>query len=255
MKHIDEISAYSQNIPRPINLMEEFTMEMALLHKYDIFNTLSFRISPGYNFAQRKPNGELGLNVELKPKKVNNLKSNDYKSNNQSVSTLTDAAQNMAEKHLSCKVDCSQAFHCLQMLDQRYVEMPTFKIARRNFACCRLVQGFRRSLSALSSLNSWTLSSKQINAHNSSKTTSLPQIWLNSWSRTYEQFSKCIQNAGLKNSMVNSHFGTKKTDFFGRMLTPNGVTPRKQKITKCLEVKFQRPKKALQRYLGFLIYY
>ena len=82
MKHIDEIPAYSQNLPRPTNLKEDFTVELALLHKYDIITTLSFSKRPGDNLAQRKPNGKLGLIVDLKPKKINNFKSNDYISNN-----------------------------------------------------------------------------------------------------------------------------------------------------------------------------
>ena len=43
--------------------------------------------------------------------------------NNHSVSTLTDAAQHMAGKKVFCKLDCSQAYHCLQMADQQSISL------------------------------------------------------------------------------------------------------------------------------------
>ena len=49
--------AFSQNLSTPINLKDDITVELALLHKYGIIFSLPF---PSYNspiFAQRKPNG------------------------------------------------------------------------------------------------------------------------------------------------------------------------------------------------------
>ena len=67
------------------------------------------------------------------------------------MSTLTDAAQHMAGKKLFCKLDCSQAYHCLQMADQRSIEMLVFNFASRTFAYRRLAQGLSRAFSAFSS--------------------------------------------------------------------------------------------------------
>ena len=67
------------------------------------------------------------------------------------VSTLTDAAQHIAGKRIFCQLDCSQAYHCLQMADQRSIEMLAFIFASRTFAYCRLAQGLSRALSAFSS--------------------------------------------------------------------------------------------------------
>ena len=78
-------------------------------------------------FAQRKPNENLRLLVDLS--KMNILYADDYTKNNHPVSTLTDAAQHLAGKSLFCKVDCSQAYHCLQMTDQRSVKMLAFKFS------------------------------------------------------------------------------------------------------------------------------
>ena len=84
-------------------------------------------------------------------RKINTLIADDYTNNNHPVSTLSDAAQHLAGKSLLCKLDCSQAYHCLQMADQRSVEMLAFNFASRTFSCRRLAQGLSRSVSAFSS--------------------------------------------------------------------------------------------------------
>ena len=123
--------------------------KLALLHRYGIITTLPFSKYASPIFAQKKPNGKLRFSVELR--KINNLISDQYINNNHPVSTLTDAAQHMAGKKLLCKLDCSQAYHCLQMADQRSIEMLAFNFASRTFAYKRLAQGLSRALSAFSS--------------------------------------------------------------------------------------------------------
>ena len=66
----DDRSAYSQSLPTPINLKDDITVELALLHKYEINTTLSFSKYASPIFAQRKPNGRLRLLVDLR--KINN---------------------------------------------------------------------------------------------------------------------------------------------------------------------------------------
>ena len=120
-----------------------------MLHKYGIITTLPFSKYASPIFAQKKPNGKLRLLVDLR--KINNLISDDYINNSHPVSTLVDAAQHMAGKKLFCKLDCSQAYPCLQMAEQRSIEMLTFNFASRTFAYLHLAQGLSRSLSAFSS--------------------------------------------------------------------------------------------------------
>ena len=145
----DDSPAYSQSLPAPINLKEDILVELAMLHKYGIITTLPFSKYASPIFAQKKPNGKLRLLVDLR--KINNLISDDYINNNHPVSTLVDAAQHMAGKKLFCKLECSQAYHCLQMADQRSIEMLAFNFASRTFAYLRLAQGLSRALSAFSS--------------------------------------------------------------------------------------------------------
>ena len=145
----DDSPAYIQSLPTPINLKEDILVELALLHKYGIITTLPFSKYASPFFAQKKPNGKLRLLVDLR--KINNLISDDYINNNHPVSILTDAAQHMAGKKLFYKLDCSQAYHCLQMADQSFIEMLAFNFASRTFAYRRLAQELSRALSGFSS--------------------------------------------------------------------------------------------------------
>ena len=145
----DDKAVYSQNLPKPIHLKENLIVELALMHKYGINTVLPFSKYASPIFAQRKPNGKLRLLVDLR--KNNTLIADDYTNNNHPVSTLSHAAQHMAGKSLFCKHECSQVYHCLQMADQRSVEMLAFNLASRTFASKRFAQGLSRSLSAFSS--------------------------------------------------------------------------------------------------------
>ena len=146
----DEKAVYSQSLPMPIHLKEDLIVELALMHKYVIITVLPFSKHASPIFAQRKPNGKLRLLVDLR--KINTLIADDYTNNNHPVSTLSDAAQHLAEKSLFCKLNCSQAYHCLQMADQRSVEMLAFNFASRTFAYKRLPQCLSRSVSAFSNI-------------------------------------------------------------------------------------------------------
>ena len=86
----DDRPAYSQSLPTPINLKDDLTVELALLHKYGIITTLPFSKNASPIFAQRKPSGRLRLLADLR--KINNLITEAYANNNHPVSTLTDVA-------------------------------------------------------------------------------------------------------------------------------------------------------------------
>ena len=253
---LDNKPAYSRSLPAPIDLKDDILVELAPLHKYGIITTLPFSKYACPIFAQRKPNGKLRLLVDLR--KINTLNADDYINNNHPVSILTDAAQHMAGKNLFCNFDCSQAYHCLQMADQRLTELLAFNFASRTFAYRRLAQGLSRSLSEFSSFIREYLD-PVIKADQCAQY--VDDIGIAA--KTPEQLIKnlravfkSLRKAGLKLSMAKCHFGVQEVDFLGRTITTKGVAPQKQKITKFLEkVKFPRSMKALQRYIGFLNYY
>ena len=138
----DDKAFYSQSPPMPIHLKEDFFVELVLMHKYGIITVLPFSKYARPIFAQKKPNGKLRILVDFR--KINILIANDYTNINHRVSNLSDAAQQLAGKSLFCKLDCSQASHCLQMADQRSVEMLVFNFASGTFAYKRLAQGLSR---------------------------------------------------------------------------------------------------------------
>ena len=128
----DHKAVYSQSLPMPIHLRKDLIVEFALMHKYGIITVLPFSKYASPIFSQRNPNGKLRLLVDLR--KINTLIADDYTNNNHPVSTLSDAAQHLASKSLFCKLDCSKAYHCLQMVDQRSVEMLALNFASGTFA-------------------------------------------------------------------------------------------------------------------------
>ena len=128
----DDKAVYSQDLQIPIHLKEDLIVELALMQKYGIVSVLLFSKYASPINAQRKPNGKLRHLVDLR--KINNLIADDYTNNNHPVSTLSHAAQHLAGKSLFCKLDCFQAYHCLQMVVHRSVEMLAFNSSSRTFA-------------------------------------------------------------------------------------------------------------------------
>ena len=191
-------------------------------------------------------------------RKSNTLIADDYNINNQSVSTRTDAAQHTVGKIFFCKLDCSQANHCFQLVDLHSIELLAFNFASRTFAHRRLAQGLSRSLSAFSSFIP-----KYLNPDNKGDQCAQYVDGIGITADTLQQLYKnlravfqCPKKTGLKLSVAKCHFGVQGVDFLGRTITTKGIAPKKQKTPKFLEkFKLQRSKKTLQRYIGFLNYY
>ena len=240
----------------PIHLKEDLIVELALMHRYGIITVLPFSKYASPIFAQRKPNGKLRLLVDLR--KINSLIADGYTNNNHPVSTLSDAAQHLAGKSLFCKLDCSQAYHCLQIADQRSVEMLGFNFASRTFAYKRLAQGFSRSVSAISSFVRDYLD-PVVKADQCAQYVDDIGIAANNdtdLTRNIRAVFKCIRQAGLKPTIEKCHFGVRQVEFLGRTISPEGISPQARKIQNFLhKLRFPKSKKALQRHLGFVNYY
>ena len=182
----------------------------------------------------------------------------DYTNNNHPVSTLSDAAQHLAGKLLFCELDCSQAYHCLQMADHRSVEMLAFNFANRTFAYKRLAQGFSRSVSAFSSFLREYLD-PVVKADQCAQYVADIGVAANNatdLTRNIRAVFKCIRQAGLKLTIEKCHFGVRQVELLGRTISPEGISPQARKIQNFLDrLRFPKSKKALQRYLGFGVYY
>ena len=191
-------------------------------------------------------------------RKINSLIADDYTNNNHPVTTLSDAAQHLAGKSLFCKLDCSQAYHCLQMADQSSVEMLAFNFANRTFAYKRLAQGLSRSVSAFSSFMRELLD-PVVKADQCDQNVDDIGIAANNatdFTRNIRAVFKCIRQAGLKLTIEKCHFGVRQVEFLGRTISPEGISLQARKIQTFLaKLRFPKSKKALQRYLDFVKYY
>ena len=155
-------------------------------------------------------------------KKINTLIADDYTNNNDPVSTLSDAAQHLAGKSLFCKLDCSQAHHCLQMADQRSVETLAFNFASRTFAYRRLAQGLGRSVSAFSSFMRENLD-PVVKADQCAQYVDDIGIAANNatdLTRNIRAVFKCIRRAGLKLTIEKCDFGVRQVEFLGEPFHP-----------------------------------
>ena len=88
----DDKTDYDQSLPTPVDLKDDLNVELALMHKYGIFTVLPFSQYARPKFAQRRPNGEVRLFVDLR--KFNTLIADDYTNKNHPVSA-TDFPQNI----------------------------------------------------------------------------------------------------------------------------------------------------------------
>ena len=251
----DDKTVYSQNLPMPIHLKEDLIVELALMHKYGIITVLPFSKYASPIIAQWKPNKNLLLLVDLP--KINNLIADNYTSNNHPVSALSDTAQYLAGKSLFCKLDCSQAYHCLQMADQRSMEMLAYIFASRTFAFKKFAQVLSISVTAFSGFMRGYLD-PVVKADQCTQYVGDIGIAANNatdLTRNIRAVFKCIRRAGLKLTGEKSHFGDRQVEFLGRTISPDGISPQARKLQNFLDkLRFPNSKKALQRYLVFVNY-
>ena len=164
----------------------------------------------------------------------------------------------MAGKSLFCKLDCSQAYHCLQMADHRSVEMLAFNFANRTFAYRRLAQGLSTSVSAFSSFMREYLDPVE-KADQCAQYVDDIGIAANKatdLTRNIRAVFQCIRNRGLKLTIGKWHLGVRQVEFPPRTISSEGVSPQTHKIQNFLnKLRLPKSKKVLQRYLGFVNFY
>ena len=252
---VDDKPVYSQNLPMRFQLKEDLIVELALMHKYGIITVLPFSKYASPIFAQRERNGKKRLIVDLK--KINTLIADDYTKNIHPDGTLSDAAQQFAGKSLLCKIECSHAYRCLQIADQRSGEMLAFNFNRRSFAYRILAQGVSR-WSAFSGFTREYLD-PVIKAGQCAQHMGDIRIAANiatDLHRSIRAVLKCILRAGLTLTKIKCLFGVREFELQGRTISSEGISPPAHKIQNFLiKLRFHKSEKALQRYLGFVIFY
>ena len=143
------IPVYVQNRPTPNHSRDEILVELALMQYYGIVTLLPISKYSSPIFAQRKSSEKLRVLIDLR--RVNHLLRNDYSNNNFPISNMTDAVHHFAGKTLFTKLDCSQAYHCVQMADPLSVQLLSFNFASRTYAFSRLAQRLNKSVAGVSS--------------------------------------------------------------------------------------------------------
>ena len=140
---------YTQGPPTPIHYRDEVLVELAFLQYWGVITTMTYSKYSSPIFAVRKPSGKLRILVDLR--RINHLIRHDYDNHNFPIATLADVNAHLAGKKYFAKLDCSQAYHVLQMADPLSVQLLAFNFLSRTFAYLRLAQGLSRSVSAFSS--------------------------------------------------------------------------------------------------------
>ena len=73
-KHDEPV--YAQSLPTPTNLKDDLLVELALMQEYGVITTLPCSKYSSPIFAQRKPNGNLTILVDLR--RINHLLKNNH---------------------------------------------------------------------------------------------------------------------------------------------------------------------------------
>ena len=168
--------------------------------------------------------------------KINTLIADENTHNNHSVTTLSDEAQHLGGKSLLCKLDCSQAYQCLQMADQHSVEVLAFNTASRNSTYKRLAQGVSRYVSAFLSFMREYLD-PVVKADQCAQYLDDIGIAANTATdliRNIRAVFRCIRQTGLKLTFGKCHFGVRQVEFLGKTISSEGVSPQSHKFQNLL---------------------
>ena len=200
-------------------------------------------------FAQRTLSGKLRLMVDLG--KINNHISDDNTKDNHSISTLSGASPHLAGKQIFYEKTCSQACHCLQLANQRSIEVPAYNVAIPTFVYQRFAQVLSRSLSALSSFIREILI-RVMKTYQCAQNVEDIGIAANTpleKSSNTKAVSEWISKAGFRLTIKQCPIGSWKLEFPGRTVTPKGISPQTHKIQEFFKRwKFQNPKNRSNQY-------
>ena len=247
---------YTQGPPTPIHLRQELTVELALMHYYGLITTLSHSKYSSPLFAHRKPSGKLRMLIDLR--RINHSLKNDYINSNFPISNMTDASNHFAGKSLFTKLDCSQAYHCVQMADDLSVQLLAFNFGSRTYAYKCLAQGLSKSVTGFSSFIRHYLDPclaadlcTQFMDDIGSAVNNFDELI-----PTLSKIFECVRKSGLKLSPNKCEIGTQRMKFLGNIITPAGISPEQEKISTFLKkIKMPQTVKQVKRLIGFVQFF
>ena len=251
-----KLPVYTQSPPTMIHLRDELLIELALMQYFDLLTTLDNSKYCSPIFTQRKSNGRLRILIDLR--RINHLLRHDYKNSNFPISNMSDAVNHFAGKKYFCKLDCSQAYHCVSMADDLSVQLLAFNFSSRTYAYKRLAQGLNKSVTGFSSFVRHYL--------DHCLAADLCAQFMDDIGCGVEKFEDLIPNlrqvftairrSGLRLSPEKCHFGTSQIKFLGNVITTSGLTPETEKIERFLKtLRMPVTIKQVKRLIGFFQFF
>ena len=223
---------YTQGPPTPIHLRQELTVELALMHYYGLITSLSHSKYSSPLFAHRKPSGYLRMLIDLR--RINHSLKNDYINSNFSI-----------------KLDCSQAYHCVQMADDLSVQLLAFNFGLRTYAYKCLAQGLSKSVMGFGSFIRHYLDpclAADLSTHFMDDIGSA----VNNFDELIPTLSKifeCVRKSGLKLS-------PSKCEILGNIILSARISPEQEKILTFLKkIKMPQTVKQVKRLIGFVQFF
>ena len=188
-------------------------------------------------------------------RRVNHLLRHDIFYCSFPISIVTDVTNRFAGKNLFCKLDCSQAYHCVQMADDFSVQLLAFKFASRTFPSNCLAGGLIKSVTVFRTFlkhyldpclaaNVCTHVVDDIAAGVKNFDEMIPAL---------RKKSDCRRESGSKLSAHKCKFGTIKIDYSGSTITPKGFSHESAKIENFLR-QIKMPK-TVKRLIGFVQFF
>ena len=247
---------YKKSPPTPVHIKEDLKVELALLQYYGILRTLPYSKYSSPIFAQRKPNGKMRILVNLR--RINHILRHDYDENNFPIPSMDEANHHMANKYFFSKLACSQAYHVVQMADERSVQLLAFNFESRTFAYQRLAQGLNRSATAFSSFMRKYLET-DIAADRCA--TFMDDVC--TATRTFQEHVDALDHvfaslkrSGLRLTVKKCEFGVPEIKYLGWTISKAGQGVQQEKITKFLAtLRMPRSTKQIQKMIGFMNYF
>ena len=168
---------------------------------------------------------------------------------------MTDATNHFAGKNIFCELDCSQAYHCVQMADDLSVQLLAFNFPSRTFAYNCLTQCWNKSVTGFKSLvkhyfepclaaNVCTRFQDDIAAGVNKFDGMIPAL---------RKILHCSIESGFKCSEHKREFGTTKIDHLGSTITPKKISPKSAKIENFLgQITMPNTVKQVKLLIGFV---
>ena len=196
-------------------------------------------------FAVRKPSGKPRLLVDLR--RIYHLIRRDYDNHNFPLATLADVSAHLAGKKIFARLDCSQAFHLLQMADPLSVQLVCFNFLSRTFPYLRLAQGLSRSVSAFSSLLRKYLYPSFVADQCFQYVDDFDEFITN-----MKAIPVCVEKACYYFTPSKCEFGLKEGTFVCNTITNEGMQPDKKKVTDFLStLEVPKMPKQIHRFIEF----